>query len=562
MKKTWWKESIVYEIYPRSFNDSDNDGVGDLRGITEKLDYLKSLGVNVLWLAPVYASPNDDNGYDISDYRAIMPEFGTMADFDCLLSEAHKRSLKVMMDLVVNHTSDEHAWFQESRSSRDSLKRDYYIWRDPVDGHAPTNWGSAFGGSAWEWDEKTEQYYLHCFSKKQPDLNWDNPKVREEVYSLMRFWLDKGIDGFRMDVINMISKPGTFTDGPAGTGQYCDAGYMVTNGPHLHAYLQEMNREVLSRYDIMTVGECGGTDPEGARLIAGTDRGELNMIFQFEHVNLDGNETDKWAHKPMDLALLKKNLARWQEELHGTAWNSIYFNNHDQPRAVSRLGDNTPQSAKAIATALYLMEGTPYLYQGEELGMTNYPFRGIGDYHDIESIGAYRQLTESGLREPEELLDAIAYKSRDNARTPMQWDKTANAGFTGGTPWMPVNPNYPAVNAASEEADPDSVLNYYRKLLRLRTVSPYKDLLVYGSFRLLLADDPAVFAYLRTDGDRTALVAVNLSREARELSFSEIPEEIINGLSGAQPVLTNGGGQGFAERMTLAPWEAACWIAG
>ncbi|MBQ2148307.1 MAG: alpha-glucosidase, partial [Firmicutes bacterium] len=311
MKKTWWKESIVYEIYPRSFNDSDGDGIGDLKGIIEKLDYLKELGVNVFWLAPVYASPNDDNGYDISDYRAIMPEFGTMADFDRLLEEAHGRSLKIMMDLVVNHTSDEHAWFQESRSSRESGKRDYYIWRDPVDGHAPTNWGSAFGGSAWEWDEKTGQYYLHCFSKKQPDLNWDNPEVRREVYDMMRFWLDKGIDGFRMDVINMISKPPVFADGPAGTGQYCDAGYMVMNGHRLHEYLQEMNREVLSRYDIMTVGECGGTDPAAARLIAGTDRGELNMIFQFEHVNLDGGIADKWAHKPMDLPLLMANLCKW-----------------------------------------------------------------------------------------------------------------------------------------------------------------------------------------------------------------------------------------------------------
>ena len=566
MKKTWWKESIVYEIYPRSFNDSDGDGIGDLKGIIEKLDYLKELGVNVLWLAPVYASPNDDNGYDISDYRAIMPEFGTMADFDRLLEEAHSRSLKIVMDLVVNHTSDEHAWFQESRSSRESGKRDYYIWRDPVDGHAPTNWGSAFGGSAWEWDEKTGQYYLHCFSKKQPDLNWDNPEVRREVYDMMRFWLDKGIDGFRMDVINMISKPPVFADGPAGAGQYCDAGYMVMNGHRLHEYLQEMNREVLSRYDIMTVGECGGTDPAAARLIAGTDRGELNMIFQFEHVNLDGGIADKWAHKPMDLPLLKANLCKWQQELHGNAWNSIYFNNHDQPRAVSRLGDNSPESAKAIATVLYLMEGTPYLYQGEELGMTNYPFKGIEDYHDIESVGAFRQLTGSGSREPEELLDAIAYKSRDNARTPMQWNGGAGAGFTEGTPWMPVNPNYTSVNAAAEEADPDSVLQYYRKLLRFRTKSPEKDLLVYGDFQLLLADDPAVFAYLRTEGKKAALVVGNLTAEERTIGFSAGSshgiQEILTKLAGKLPALSSGSKKAFASDMTLEPWEAAVWIAG
>ena len=557
MKKVWWKESIVYEIYPRSFYDSDGDGIGDLNGITDKLDYLEELGVNVLWLAPVYQSPNDDNGYDISDYRNIMKEFGTMEDFDRLLSEAHKRGLKIMMDLVANHSSDEHAWFAESRSSRENDKRDYYIWRDPVDGREPTNWGSSFGGSAWEWDEATGQYYLHCFSRKQPDLNWDDPRVRMEIYDIMRFWLDKGVDGFRMDVINMISKPETFTDAPYNGGRYGSTGAVVANGPHVHEYLQEMNREVLSKYDIMTVGECGGTVPGDAARYANEDGSELNMIFQFEHVNLDGGKYGKWAHDPMDLPKLKKNLAKWQTELRDKAWNSIYFNNHDQPRVVSRLGDDSPESAKAIALGLYCMQGTPYLYQGEELGMTNYPFRGIGDYEDIESIGAYRELTAAGTGDPEEILKSIAYKSRDNARTPMQWSNALNAGFTKAEPWYPVNPNYIRINAESQKKDPESVFHFYRKLIGLRTKSEYKDLLVYGGYRLLIPEDPAVYAYLRVYENRAALVIANLSAER---AHPELPEEVKACFRGKTAVLRSRG-TGVFQDAELEPWEAAVYIA-
>ena len=554
MKQTWWKESVVYEIYPRSFCDSNGDGIGDLQGIISKLDYLRELGVNVLWLAPIYQSPNDDNGYDISDYRAINPEFGTMADFDELLCKAHEKGLKIMMDLVVNHSSDEHAWFLESRSSRDNPKRDYYIWRDPVDGHEPTNWGSAFGGSAWEWDEKTGQYYLHCFSKKQPDLNWDNPKLRNEVYDMMRFWLDKGIDGYRMDVINRISKPEVFTDAPVIDGLYGDTGRIVHFGPHVHEYIQEMNREVLSHYDCMTVGECGGVGTEEAKRFASSDGTELGMIFQFEHVMLDGNDRDKWSHKPMDLPALKENLSKWQRELDQVAWNSLYFNNHDQPRSVSRLGDNSPESAKAIAAALYLMQGTPYLYQGEELGMTNYPFKSIDEFQDIECISAYRQLVGAGLRSPEDMLDAVCYKSRDNARTPMQWNTEKNAGFTDGTPWLKINPNYLTVNARAEEEDPGSVLQFYRELLRLRRKSEWKDLLVYGSFRLLLEEDPQVFCYLRTYGKRTALVAVNMSAQPAAVN---LPEE--TAFRDAVQILGTKGRKALETNLQLQPWEALVW---
>lgn len=555
MKKAWWKESVVYEIYTRSFCDSNGDGIGDLGGIISKLDYLKELGVNVLWLAPIYQSPNDDNGYDISDYRNIMTEFGSMADFDTLLEEAHKRGLRIVMDLVANHSSDEHEWFKASKASIDNDKRDYYIWKDPVDGHEPTNWGSCFGGSAWEYDENTKQYYLHCFSKKQPDLNWDNPKVRKEIFDIMKFWLDKGIDGFRMDVISMISKS-EYTDGPLVNGLYADCGRRVSFGPHLHEYLQEMNREVLSKYDTITVGECGGVTTEEAKKIANADGSELGMVFQFEHVNLDGDENGKWCHKPMDLPVLKKNLQKWQEELHEKAWNSLYFNNHDQPRVVSRLGDNSPVSAKAVATALYMMQGTPYMYQGEELGMTNYPFKSIDEYDDIECINAYKQLTENGIREPEELLDAIAYKSRDNARTPIQWSAEKNAGFTTGEPWMKVNPNYIEINAEAQVGDPDSVFTYYKKLIELRCRSSFKDLLVYGKTELLVPEDKAVYAYTRTYEDRKALVICNLSGETVSLAdtFSTGNE-----FAGRKSLLSSYGESVFIEGMSLKPWEAAVW---
>ena len=399
MKKAWWKEAVVYQIYPRSFCDSNGDGIGDLNGITSKLDYLKELGIDVIWLSPVYKSPNDDNGYDISDYEDIMTEFGTMDDFDKMLAAAHERGIKIVMDLVVNHTSDEHPWFVESRSSKDNEKRDYYIWKEGKDGKEPTNWGSAFSGPAWKYDEKTDMYYLHLFSVKQPDLNWENPKVRKEVFDMMTRWCEKGIDGFRMDVISLISKPEGYPDAKV-VGLYGDMG-ICANGPKVHDYLKEMNEKVLSKFDIMTVGETAGVTLEEAKKYANTDGSELNMVFQFEHMDLDGGEKFKWSTQPMPLVPLKENLSKWQKGLDGVAWNSLYFCNHDQPRIVSRLGDESDAyrelSAKCIATCLHMMQGTPYVYQGEELGMTNTVFNSVDDFRDLESINAYRELVESGL---------------------------------------------------------------------------------------------------------------------------------------------------------------------
>jgi len=555
MKKTWWKESVVYQVYPRSFCDSNGDGIGDLKGITGKLDYLQKLGINVIWMSPVYKSPNDDNGYDIADYQAIMDEFGTMEDFDELLLEAHQRGIRIVMDLVVNHTSDEHEWFVESRSSRDNEKRDYYIWREAKDGKEPNNWGSCFSGSAWEWDETTQMYYLHCFSKKQPDLNWDNPVVRDKVFEMMTWWCEKGIDGFRMDVISMISKPAGLPDAPVAEGAlYADC--MATcNGPHVHEYLQEMNRRVLSKYDIMTVGETAGVTIEEAKKYANSEGTELNMVFQFEHVGLDGGVSDKWAKNKMSLPALKENLTKWQKELAGVAWNSIFFCNHDQPRVVSRLGDNSPESAKCIATMLHMMQGTPYVYQGEELGMTNCPFGPIENYRDIESINAYHELTEAHLREPEELLECIAYKSRDNARTPMQWSDAENAGFTTGKPWIMVNPNYRQINAEKELADENSVFYYYQKLISLRRRSEWSEVIVYGDYELLLPDDEAVFAYTRTLDGRKLLVLCNLSDTDQTVVLPE-------GLAGKEKavLITNTAeAPELGEKVKMTKWQCAVY---
>ena len=555
-KRAWWKESVVYQIYPRSFCDSNGDGIGDLPGILSKLDYVRDLGVNVIWLSPVYRSPNDDNGYDISDYRAIMDEFGTMEDFDALLAAAHERGLRIVMDLVVNHTSDEHPWFIESRASRSSEKRDWYIWREGKDGRPPNNWGSAFSGSAWEWDEATRMYYLHCFSKKQPDLNWDEPAVRDAVFDMMTWWCEKGIDGFRMDVISMISKRADMPDAPLEPGMLYGSVMApggVCNGPHVHEYLREMNRRVLSRYDLLTVGETAGVTLEEARRYANADGTELSMVFQFEHVGLDASPADKWSTARVPLPALKKNLAKWQTGLEGQAWNSLFFCNHDQPRVVSRWGDGSPQAAKCLATALHMMQGTPYVYQGEELGMTNCPFGPIGNYRDLEAINAYRELTEAGLREPEELLEAIAFKARDNARTPMQWDDSPNAGFTSGTPWIMVNPNYPTLNAAAQEADPDSVLQYFRRLIRLRRESRWKDAVVYNRFTLLDPEDEHIFAYLRP-GETPLLVVCNMTPEAR---LYRLPPEVPAGR--AELLLTNGAPLSLGPELALAPWQAAVW---
>ncbi len=562
MDKAWWKESVIYQIYPRSFCDSNGDGIGDLPGITSKLDYIKELGVNVIWLSPVYRSPNDDNGYDISDYQAIMDEFGTMADFDKLLSEAHARGLKIVMDLVVNHTSDEHAWFVESRKSRDNAKRDFYIWREGKDGKEPNNWGSSFSGPAWTYDDATGMYYLHCFSPKQPDLNWDNPAVRQAVFDMMTWWCDKGIDGFRMDVISMISKQEGLPDMPTGGAPYASCNLGCCNGPHVHEYLQEMRQKVLSRYDLLTVGECAGVTIDQAKQYANAQGTELNMVFQFEHVDLDGGDavTGKWSTRKIDLVALKKLLSRWQNELDGVAWNSLYFCNHDQPRIVSRLGDDSPAyreiSAKCIATCLHMMQGTPYVYQGEELGMTNVPFGPIENYRDLESINAYRDLSARGVMPQAELMAAIAYKSRDNARTPFQWDDSANAGFTAGTPWIMVNPNYTQINAKEQLDRADSVFRYYQKLIGLRRNSPDKDLIVYGKYDLILPEHPQIFAYTRTLEGKKLLTVCNLSGEGAKL---ELPEEL-KGRKSRLLIANWREAPAAPADMTLAPWQAAVWV--
>ncbi len=521
MDKTWWKEAVVYQIYPRSFMDSDGDGVGDLCGITSRLDYLKELGVDVIWLSPVYQSPNDDNGYDISDYRAIMEEFGTMEDFDEMLSAIHERGMKLVMDLVVNHTSDEHAWFVESRRSEDNPYRDYYVWREGKDGKEPNNWGSCFSGPAWEYDQTTDKYYLHLFSKKQPDLNWDNPKVRAEVFSMMKWWCEKGIDGFRMDVISLISKEPGLPDGVVAPGALY-AGCPCANGPHVHEYLQEMNREVLSRYDLMTVGECAGVTIDEAKKYASLDGTELNMVFQFEHVELDNGDFGKWTDRRVSLKEFKQTMTRWQTELAGAAWNSLFLGNHDQPRSVSRFGCDAPEyrevCAKMLATCLHMMQGTPYVYQGEELGMTNCPFESVEELRDIESINAYAELTEAGKIAPEDMMRFLRMRSRDNARTPMQWDDSENAGFTKGSPWIMVNPNYVDINAESERQDPDSVFSYYKKLIALRK---QEKVIVYGTYRLLEPDREDLYVYTRTLDDEKLLVICNFTKEETKYQIPE-----------------------------------------
>lgn len=524
MERKWWKESVVYQIYPRSFMDSNGDGIGDIKGITSKLDYLKELGIDVIWLSPVYQSPNDDNGYDISDYQAIMQEFGNMEDFDEMLAAAHERGIKIMMDLVVNHTSDEHRWFVESRKSKNNPYRDYYIWRDAKDGREPNNWGSCFGGSAWQYDETTDMYFLHLFSKKQPDLNWDNKVVRREVFDMMTWWLEKGVDGFRMDVISMISKVPGLPDGPKDKDAlYGDFGPSVINGPHVHDYLKEMRKEVLSKFDTITVGETSGVTVEEAVKYAADDESELNMVFQFEQNDLDGGEHGKWNLNKIYLPDLKAVLNRWQTYLEGKAWNSLYWSNHDQPRIVSRLGNDTEAyrelSAKMLATCLHMMKGTPYIYQGEELGMTNVPFASMDEFRDIESINAYREYTENGIIAPEDMMKYLNYKSRDNARTPMQWSDEENGGFTKGTPWIKINPNYTTINAREQMEREDSVFHYYQKLISLRKKEP---VIVYGTFALLMPEDEDIFMYTRTYEQEKLLVICNFSQKEREL---KIPEE-------------------------------------
>lgn len=523
-KKAWWKEAVIYQIYPRSFADSNGDGIGDLNGITAHLDYLETLGIDVIWLSPVYKSPNDDNGYDISDYRDIMDDFGTMEDFDRLLAEAHRHHIRIVMDLVVNHTSDEHAWFIESRSSRDNPHRDYYIWKEPKDGKEPNNWGAWFGGSAWELDEHTGMYYLHCFSRKQPDLNWENPKVRDEVFDMMNWWCEKGIDGFRMDVISMISKDPSFPDGPVEDGLYGSLAPYVCNGPHVHEYLQEMNRRVLSHYDLLTVGEAAGVTIEEAQKYANNEGTELGMVFQFEHVDLIRGPIGKWSDQKPKLRDFRRVMNKWQYELEGKAWNSLFLDNHDQPRVVSRFANDSEQyrvvSAKMIATCLHMLKGTPYVYQGEELGMTNAYFDRLEDYRDIESINAFHQYVDSGLVTAEDMMRYLKEISRDNARTPMQWDDSRNAGFTTGTPWINVNPNYPKINAQAAVADPDSVFHYYQELIRLRHTLP---VIVYGKFEGLLEDSETIYAYRRLLDGQVLTVACNFTDQEQACDLCEDP---------------------------------------
>lgn len=519
MKKTWWKEGVVYQIYPRSFRDSNGDGIGDVRGIIEKLDYLKELGINIIWLSPIYKSPNDDNGYDISDYRKIMSEFGTEEDFNELLEKMHERGLKLIMDLVVNHSSDEHQWFIESRSSKDNEYRDYYIWRDGKGNTSPNNWGSFFSGSAWKYDEGTEQYFLHLFSPKQPDLNWENEKVRYEVYDMMKFWLDKGIDGFRMDVINLISKVAGLPDGEQGEKDIYGNGFpLYANGPKVHQYLQEMNKEVLSKYDIMTVGETPGVDTEAAKLYVNEDRNELNMLFQFELMDIDSGEGGKWNLKPWKLTTFKNIMYKWYEGLKEKGWNSLFMNNHDQPRMVSRFGNDKEyrvQSAKMLATFLHTWQGTPYIYQGEEIGMTNVQFEDISEYKDIEIINMFNEKSAQGIPK-EVLMKSIYAKGRDNARTPIQWNSSKNAGFTQGKAWINVNPNYKDINVENALKDKNSIFYYYQQLIKLRK---QYEVIVYGDINLLYKDDESIFAYIRNFEEERLMVVLNFFHKEVEFKL-------------------------------------------
>ncbi|MED3553026.1 alpha-glucosidase [Cytobacillus praedii] len=515
----WWKKSVVYQIYPRSFKDSNGDGIGDLQGIISKLDYLQRLGIDVIWLSPIYDSPNDDNGYDIRNYRAIMKEFGKMDDFEQLIKEAKDRNIRIVMDLVVNHTSDEHEWFVESRSSINSAYRDYYIWRTGNEHNPPNNWGSVFSGSAWEKDENTNAYYLHLFSKKQPDLNWEHAPLRNEIYDIMTYWLEKGIGGFRMDVINFISKDSQLPNGAIPPNQkYGDGSPFYMNGPRIHTYLREMNERVLRHYDVLTVGEMPGATTEDAQIYTNPENQEVNMVFTFEHMNLDSGPFEKWDVRPLKLKELKRNFEKWQNKLHHVGWNSLYWNNHDQPRVVSRFGDDQryrEESAKMLAICLHMLQGTPYIYQGEELGMTNVQFDAIDDYRDIETLNMYKEKRELGISH-EKIMASIYAKGRDNARTPMQW--TAEGGFTDGVPWIQMNPNTVRINAEEAIADRSSIFYTYQKMIHLRKEH---DIISNGSFQLLLPDHPYLFVYKRQTKEEEWLVVANFSKQMEQLTYEE-----------------------------------------
>ncbi len=559
MSSDWWKSAVVYQIYPRSFQDSNGDGIGDLNGIRQRLDYLRDLGVDVLWLSPIYASPHADNGYDISDYQAIDPAFGTMHDFEALLAETHERGMKLVMDLVVNHTSDEHPWFLESRASVRSPKRDWYWWRPPREGHRfgeagaePTNWRAFFSGPTWEPDEESGEYYLHLFHPKQPDLNWENPEVRQAVYAMMNWWLDKGVDGFRMDVINLISKVLPLADGEVGAGGLGDGFPFYACGPRMHEFLQEMHRAVFDGRDaeLLTVGEMPGVTPDDALLTTDPANRELDMVFQFDHVDVDHGPGGKFDVQPLDLVRLKSILGRWQDELGAQGWNSLYWDNHDQPRVVSRFGDDgehRARSAKALAAVLHLMRGTPYVYQGEELGMTNAGLDSIDDYRDVESLNAYDELLAQGW-EAGRIMAGLRAMSRDNARTPVQWDSSEHAGFTTGRPWIKVTANHEWLNAAEQVDDSESVWSFYKALIALRHAEP---VVAHGTFSMLMPEDPQIFAYRRELDGAVLTVMANLSGE---------PATAAVDVSDSECLLHNGASDvprpGAGTAVTLEPWEA------
>ncbi len=564
--KKWWKEAVVYQVWPRSFQDSNGDGIGDLAGISSRIPYLADLGINVIWLSPMFSSPNDDMGYDISDYQNIMDEFGTMADFDQLLTIAHQHKIKILLDIVVNHTSDEHNWFIQSRSSKDNPYRNYYYWRDSAgydqQGNPlpPNNWGSEFGGPAWEYDQETDQWYLHIFSRKQPDLNWENEAVRQDIYSMINWWLDKGVDGFRLDAINIISKPAGLPPDPDidfdkhGSSTV----FVIKNGKRVHEWMQELHRNTLAGRDVMTVGEMSATPPAEALQFGGFTQDELNMIFHFEHMGLDadpGSGMGKWSYQPLDLRQLKKVLNTWQLELAGKAWGSLYWNNHDQPRIISRFGDDSPDyrilSGKMLASLLHCMQGTPYIYQGEELGMTNVRFRSIDDYRDLDSINFYRDMvTQRGQLSEQAAMELIYRKGRDNARTPMQWSAQDYAGFSEVEPWIGLNPNYQEINAEAALADPNSLFYHYQRLIQLRR-QELTDLLVYGDFIPLDPEDAQVYAYERRSASgQELLVICNFTRQQEQRNYRLLTAE-------SQLLLSN-----YPDDLgqTLRPYEAKIYL--
>ena len=552
--RTWWKEAVVYQIYPRSFKDSNGDGIGDLKGIISKLDYLKELGITCVWLSPVYKTPNDDGGYDISDYEDICEDFGTMDDWKVMIEEMHKRGIKLVMDLVANHTSDEHPWFVESRQSKDSPKRDWYWWRPPkADGSLPNNWTACFGGPAWEYDEKTGEYFLHLFSKRQPDVNWENPKVRKAIYDMMDGWFKRGIDGFRMDVISQISKNPALPDGkvtPGGTG-----GEHYNHGPRQHEFLQEMNREVLSKYDCMTVGECHGVTPDMALQYVGSDRHELSMVFQFELNNIDA-DGDKWHKKDYTLQQYKAIQTRWQKSMYQKGWNSLFMMNHDEPRVVSRWGNDSPEfrvvSAKMLATMNHTLQGTPYVYQGEEIGMTNIHWDKIEDYRDIETLNYWKDNALTGLRTKEETMAAIQYIGRDNSRTPMQWDDSEYAGFSTHEPWIMLNENYKEINAKKDMANPNSIFNYYKKLIQLRKENV--DVFVYARYEVYYEDSNELYVYTRSSDNKLMLVALNWTKDPQPF---KVPEGV--DIAGAKLLISNYENTD-AIPTTLRPYEAIVYL--